>query len=278
MHPNQEYKPTTVKVSQSLELVDLLDLFHGKILALRVQNYYPQQESEQISQKLIQQKNLERYERAPDVGVKRTAITFFETNGNLEKLQDYYNQARVSINSLREALFPIVSPLDKLKLHLQEMWLAGAHIENVHHRTMLAGIGRVFEDNFELPPHQDILARDIQDAPIPPVCCFEDLTTQLSINIYLRIPEVGGELEIWNFKPSNIEQQEIRDREFVYEGIIDRETLPAATVAIKPQAGELILFDSGNIHAVQPCQNGPRVSMSMFIGYRDKNKPLTYWS
>ncbi len=278
MDSNQEHKPTLVKISQSLELPDLLDLLHGKILALRIPNYYPQKESEQISQKLIQQKSLERYERAPDIGVQRTAITFFETNGSLEKLQDYYDRAGVSIASLRQALFPIISPLDKLKLHLQEMWLAGAHIENVHHRTMLAGIGRVFEDNFELPPHQDILARDIQDAPIPPVCCFEDLITQLSINIYLRIPEVGGELEIWNFKPSNTEQEKIRDAEFQYEGIIDRNTLPAATTSIKPQAGELILFDSGNIHAVQPCKNGPRVSMSMFIGYRGKDKPLTYWS
>lgn len=278
MHSNQGKKPTQIKVSQSLELVDLVDLLHGKILALRIPNYYPQQESEQISQKLIQQKNLERYHRAPDVGVQRTAITFFETNCCIEKLQDYYDQAGVSIESLRQALFPTISPLDKLKLHLQEMWLAGAHIENVHHRTMLAGIGRVFENNFELPPHQDILARDIEDSPLPPVCCFENLITQLSINIYLRVPQIGGELEIWNSKPSNTEQQEIRDREFKYEGIIDRESLPSATATIKPQAGELILFDSGNIHAVRPCQDGPRASMSMFIGYRGKTKPLTYWS
>ena len=27
------------------------------------------------------------------------------------------------------------------------------------------------------------------------------------------------------------------------------------------------MFDSGNIHAVRSCQNGQRVSMSMFIGY-----------
>lgn len=278
MHSDRGQKPTQIKVSQTLELVDLVDLLHGKILALRIPNYYPQQESEQISQKLIQQKNLERYHRAPDVGVQRTAITFFETNCCVEKLQDYYQQAGVSIESLRAALFPIISPLDKLKLHLQEMWLAGAHIENVHHRTMLAGIGRVFEDNFELPPHQDILARDIEDSPLPPICCFENLIAQLSINIYLRVPEIGGELEIWNSNPSNTEQEEIRDREFKYEGIIDRKTLPPATATIKPKAGELILFDSGNIHAVRPCQNGPRASMSMFIGYRGKTKPLTYWS
>ncbi|NJL10326.1 MAG: hypothetical protein HC908_09560, partial [Calothrix sp. SM1_7_51] len=173
--------------------------------------------------------------------------------------------------------FPYLSPIDKLKLDLGDMWLGGACIENIHNRRMLAGIAHAFENGFELPPHQNILFRDILDTVLPPMHFFEDLTVQLSSNIYLRTPEVGGELEIWDLKPSWLLQQLIRDQEYKYEGIIDRSKLPPATVVIKPEIGELILFDSGCIHAASSCK-GSRVYMSMFIGYRSTEKPLTYWS
>ncbi|KST65066.1 hypothetical protein BC008_19905 [Mastigocoleus testarum BC008] len=273
-----EPRKALVRVSQSLQLTDLLDLLESKYLALRIPNYYPQQEAEEISQELIKQKTLERYDRAPDVGVQRTAITFFETSCCVEMLQRYYKHAQVSIQTLRQACFPNLSPLDKLKLELEEMWVAGAHIENIHDKTMLAGIGRVFEDNFELPPHQDIFARDISDSGVPPTRPFENLTAQLSANIYLQIPESGGELEVWELKPSTFKQEEIRDQDYKYEGIIDRNILPKPTLLIKPEKGELILFDSGRVHAVRSCQGGPRVSMSIFIGYRTQDKSLTYWS
>ncbi|MEO1432230.1 MAG: 2OG-Fe(II) oxygenase [Cyanobacteria bacterium J06632_19] len=274
----QQQQNTLVKISQNLIITDLLDLLHGKLLALRIPNYYHHEQAQKISEQLIEQDSLERYHRAPDVGVQRTGITFFETNGNIEMLERYYQQAPVCNRNIRYTCSPFLSPIDKLRLDLGDMWLAGACIENLHNRTMLAGIGRVFEDNFELPPHQDILARDILDAPIYPTYPFSNLLTQLSSNIYLRTPKFGGELEIWNVKPSTIRQPEIHDKEYKYEGIIDRKILPPATAVIKPQIGELILFDSARVHAVKASHGGPRVSMSMFIGYRNPDEPLTYWS
>ncbi|AFY53458.1 hypothetical protein Riv7116_0879 [Rivularia sp. PCC 7116] len=274
----QQQQNTLVKISQNLIITDLLDLLHGKLLALRIPNYYHHEQAQKISEELIEQDSLERYHRAPDVGVQRTGITFFETNGNIEMLERYYQQAPACNKNIRYTCSPFLSPIDKLRLELGDMWLAGACIENVHNRTMLAGIGRVFEDNFELPPHQDILARDVLDAPIYPTYPFSNLVTQLSSNIYLRTPKFGGELEIWNVKPAATKQPEIHDKEYKYEGIIDRSILPSATAVIKPQIGELILFDSARVHAVRASHGGPRVSMSMFIGYRNQEEPLTYWS
>jgi len=278
MQSTQQQQKTLVKIAQNLMMTDLLDLLEGKILALRIPSYYHHEQAAQISEELIEQDSLERYHRAPDVGVQRTGITFFETNGNVEMLERYYQQAPACNRNIRYTCSPFLSPIDKLRLDLGDMWLAGACIENVHNRTMLAGIGRVFEDNFELPPHQDILARDVSDAPIYPSYPFSYLVSQLSANIYLRTPKFGGELEIWNVQPSTTKQPEIHDKEYKYEGIIDRRILPEATAVIKPQIGELILFDSTRVHAVRASHGGPRVSMSMFIGYRNQDEPLTYWS
>ena len=278
MQSTQQQQKALVKISQSLVVIDLLDLLAGKILALRIPSYYHHEQAEQISEDLIEQDTLERYHRAPDVGVQRTGITFLETKGNEKMLERYYQQAPACNRNIRYTCSPFISPIDKLRLDLGDIWLAGACIENIHNRTMLAGIGRVFEDNFELPPHQDILARDVSDAPIYPSYPFSNLVTQLSANIYLRTPKFGGELEIWNVKPQTTKQPEIHEKEYKYEGIIDRRTLPTATAVIKPQIGELILFDSTRVHAVRASHGGPRVSMSMFIGYRNQNEPLTYWS
>ncbi|MGB3653547.1 MAG: 2OG-Fe(II) oxygenase [Rivularia sp. (in: cyanobacteria)] len=278
MQSTQQQQQTLVKISQNLVITDLLDLLNGKLLALRIPSYYHHEQAEKISEQLIEQDTLERYHRAPDVGVQRTGITFFETNGNLEMLERYYQQAPACNKNIRYTCSPYLSPIDKLRLDLGDIWLAGACIETVHHRTMLAGIGRVFEDDFELPPHQDILARDVLETAIFPTYPFSNLVTQLSANIYLRTPKFGGELEIWNVKPSTLKQPEIHDKQYQYEGIIDRRILPPADSVIRPQIGELILFDSTRVHAVRASQNGPRVSMSMFIGYRDRQEPLTYWS
>ena len=226
MQSTQKHQKTLVKTKQKPILTDLLDLLDGKLLALRIPSYYPQEQALIISEKLIE--------------------------------QDTYTCS------------PNLSPIDKLRLDLGEIWLAGACIENVHHRIMLAGIGRVFADDFELPPHQNVLPRDILDAPIYPTYPFSKLVTQLSANIYLRTPKFGGELEIWNLKPTI--RQSDRNKEY------HRRILPPADSVIKPQLGELILFDSARIHAVRACHGGPRVSMSMFIGYRDRHQPLTYWS
>lgn len=49
-------------------------------------------------------------------------------------------------------------------------------------------------------------------------------------------------------------------------------------VVIKPELGDLILCDSGQIQAVPPAVGGSRVSVSIFMGYRSVDKPLTYWS
>lgn len=266
-----------VKTSDNFILTELLDLLNGKFLALRIPDYYPLKSAEVISQKILQQETLSRYYRVPDVGVQRTGISFFETNVSLELLERYYEEAPILIQKLRQVCFPYLSPIDKLKLDLVDMWLAGACVENIHNRRMLAGIAHAFENGCELPPHQNILFRDILDTALPPMHIFEDLTVQLSSNIYLRTPEVGGELEIWDLKPSWLQQRLIRDQEYKYEGIIDRSKLPPADVVIKPEVGELILFDSGCIHASRSCK-GSRVYMSMFIGYRRTDKPLTYWS
>jgi 2OG-Fe(II) oxygenase superfamily len=285
MHPNsdkddlnKESQKVLVKVSKNLVLADLMSLIQGKFLALRIPNYYPEKGAKEISQKLIEEETLEHYLRAPEIGVRRTGMTFFENNGNTEILEFYYEQAKTYVRKIRQVCFPYLSPIDMLRLNLSDIWLADVNIENIHGRRILAGIGRIVEDASKFHPHQNIFVQDIRDSGLVPNPDYEELTIQLSSNIYLQMPKVGGELQIWDLKPSIVEQKAIWDAEYKYEEIITRTSLPPATVIIKHKVGDLILFDSGRIHAVRSSKKELRVSMSMFIGYREEDKLLIFWS
>jgi 2OG-Fe(II) oxygenase superfamily len=267
--PQSVLATSPVKVATSLCQQDLLDLVEGKYIALRIRNYYPKWLCEELCTRLLELPEFARYLRAQNVGVQRTGITFFETKGDRDLLNHYYAQAQRMCATIRNACFPYLSPIDKLRLELEEVWNAGARLENIHEQTMMVGIVRMFEDCFELPPHQDVLVRDIADSPSTAL-----LLSQLSANVYLREAGLGGELEVWGIKPSYAEFLNLSCDDLHF----DRNKLPDSKVLYKPCAGDLVLFDSGRVHAVRPAMQGPRVSMSCFVGYRGRNLPLTYWS
>ena len=258
-----------VKTARTLTRQDLVDLARGRFIALRIANYYPKWLCENLCKKLLELPEFARYLRAQNVGVQRTGMTFFETKGDPVLLAHYYAEAQRLCATIRKTCFPYISPIDKLRVELEELWPAGAQLENVHGRQMMVGIARMFEDSFELPPHQDVLARDLVDSPNA-----GSLLSQFSANIYLQEAKLGGELEVWGLKPSNAEFLTL-----CYDEIhLDRSKLPEPKVFYQPCAGDLVFFDSGRVHAVRPSKQGPRVSMSCFVGYRGQDKPLTYWS
>ena len=55
-------------------------------------------------------------------------------------------------------------------------------------------------------------------------------------------------------------------------------TAVTTDVVLTPETGDLIIFNSRNLHAVRPAAGGPRVTLSCFLGYRGATEPLTYWS
>ncbi|MBP9722103.1 MAG: hypothetical protein KBD64_02970 [Gammaproteobacteria bacterium] len=59
---------------------------------------------------------------------------------------------------------------------------------------------------------------------------------------------------------------------------VDRSKIGQPLLTIKPQPGELVLFNPTRYHAVTAGQGNKRVSVSCFIGYRGEYSPLTLWS
>lgn len=259
-----------VRHARSLDHNDLLDLFEGRVLALRIPTWYPRWLCEKIARRLLKHPGFARYLMAQDVGVQRIGMTLFETENQDAMLERYYGSAQETMWSMRRHCFPYLTPVERLRLELDELWPSGAKIESLHGRKMLCGVARMFEDSHSLPPHQDVLVRDV-----PESARAGAQKCQIAMNCYIRAPREGGELELWDINPTEAEYEAMRAGQHDF---LDRAKMPLSTGKIRPQGGELLLMRSDRVHAVHACQGGPRMSVSCFIGYYGPDEPISFWS
>ncbi len=253
---------------QTTELTsnDLFDLCSNKIQAIQIKDYYPKEICKKVSERILLGER-GYYINAPSIG--RIGMAYFEASGDNALIQKYYRDAIENINSIRRIFSPHYSPLDKFRLELQERWLHGCNIENIDKKRMFVGLCRVVDENIDFLPHQDIFSRDVNDNKIA-----NNLLSQLSVNIYLQMAPKGGELEMWDLLMTTEEYDRIRQGNYG----LPREVMGNAHLTVKPETGDLILFNAKKFHAVRQSIGGKRISISCFVGYRGINKPLTVWS
>jgi transketolase C-terminal domain/subunit len=98
----------------------------------------------------------------------------------------------------------------------------------------------------------------------------------MAANVYLATVDDGGDLELW---ASGIRDREEYDRTRTLGDYgLDRKAIHLSAVEIKPLQGELIIFDARKIHAVRRINDGVRIAVSCFVGYRGTAAPLTVFS
>jgi hypothetical protein len=191
-----------------------------------------------------------------------------DSEWNDELRRKYHAESVANIHGLREIFYPHLSPVDHVRLLLQELWPCGANIQRLHGRSCFVGAFRVFrpEKSFFLP-HHDRLEEE-SDAPE-----IQGLVQQLVANIYLQVAGRGGDLQLWLREATPAENTSIRD----VEGLL-LEKVESPRITIHPEAGDLTIFCSRQLHAVTPPIGTTRVGMAAFIGCYGPERPLTYWS
>jgi CRP-like cAMP-binding protein len=258
-----------VVVRDAIRLADLRDIIDGKVLAVRVPGWYTSRQCQQLTRRLLRHPGFSRYSIAPDVGVQRVGYSYFETRGDAERLEHYFDQSVPTIAEIRRVCAPLLIPIDRLRLELDEHWPGGAGLAMLGGRKMFVGTSRLFEDGHSLPPHQDILARETDDD------VAARLLAQLTANVYLRTPRGGGELEVWDLIPNEEQVAELYTGDYDF---LDTTKLPPSAALIRPGVGELVLMLSSRIHAVRASSGGPRVSMSCFVGSTVEAERLVLWN
>jgi hypothetical protein len=264
-----------VVTTDSLGTELLRKFIDGKVCAIRVPNYCSGQLAVILRDWYLNHPGIERYDHEVYVdnrpkylyyGVDRIGFPYNKTYGSAsdsEVRNRYYSNALAGTRQVREACAPYMSPMDRLRLELDEIWADGANVANFEGKKMFVGIGRVMQASLskdsEEQPHCDSLPPDF------------NLEGQFSANIYLAIPPSGGEVEIWDVPPLSSAEIANADPERNW-----RAELPPSFL-VKPLMGDLLLINTRRPHAVRSFDQGVRVSIQVFIGYR-RGEPLRFWN
>lgn len=253
----------------ALSTTSLQALFEGNVLALVVKPFAEEEECVNWTNVLNKRATFERYTNAPNVSVSKIGMTFFETELEAEKVALYFDIAATFSKALDAVFEPQKNPLSKITKAIGAVWESGIQVGELNGKKMCPGIIRCVEHTEDggLPPHQDRLEKDtkVKDS---------QLKGQLAVNLYLQTATEGGELLIW---PAKLSQEEVDN---LYTGeydFMDVSQLPKPIV-IKPETGDMILFRSDCIHAVNPCEGVNRIAASCSIGYYGNDRPLMHWS
>jgi len=255
-----------VRLAETLTKTDLDDLIANKIQVLRIPNFIPKETCGSISVGL-KSTGYDDYRNAPQVG--RIGMSYFETGRDPEIEDHYFQNALRNINLLRRACAPYPCPMDTFRCLVDEMWTPGCTLQTLYGRKMFVGLSRSMKPGVPLKAHHDMFARHAPDTPEA-----ESLISQFGVNVYLDVPETGGELAMWDTEISDDEFLEKRGDDYA----IPLNQLGPHDYAVKPEIGDLILFNARKLHAVLAGTGTDRLTISAFLGYRGDAEPLSVWS
>jgi hypothetical protein len=247
---------------------DIVDLVEGDVIGLRVPDFYPVALCDRFTDPIVNQ-TVQSY--TMDSDINRIGKAIAEAAADPAQLEEYYRTAPEALRRLRQLFHPYLAPMDKLRLVLQEQWPAGSHIESLHGLPMFCGLIRTYREGAEARPHQDMIHWNA-----PQSWPAKSMTTQISANIHVTTAELGGELELWPYGISD--SKRYQELQVPDDYALDRLKIGPSMAKIKPRKGDLILIDARRIHAVNRVEQGIRVAVSAFLGYRGPAQPLTLYS
>ena len=244
---------------------DLLALIDGEHLALRVRNFYEPELCTRLTAKIMAFEGLRSFKYATHM--ERFGLSLGEIVGSEEQINAYLDAAGDEVTGFRQLCAPFLSPIDLLRVSLDEAWTAGANIGTIRGRKAFTGVARIVHEGGSTPPHQDRLI-----APHVDLSAF--VVEQLAVNVYLQTSTTGGQLELWDLCLNPAEYQAIREPG---KAGVTAQSLKPCDLSIAPNAGDLIVFRSTRLHAIQRASGRPRVTCSSFIGYNNVDKPLVFY-
>ena len=247
----------------------LADLFNGEVLAILVPKFYDAQYCKNLAASLYDSIDNE----SVSGGIYESDIdSYWNVMNDPARRERYFAMALPSQERLRGLSAPHPSPIDLLRLALDEAWPGGATMMTMGGRKMPFGITRLWRTGSEGLPHQDALWREVGRRDEA-----GRLTGQLGVNVYLDTADEGGELETWDRVITDEEYEPLRD-EFPGSYGYPREMLPAESLLITPRVGDLVLINTMRVHAIREITRGQRMTISGFVGSSGSGAPLGCWS
>ena len=257
-----------VRIENELSLETIQKLANCEIAAIHVKDFYPAELCNLVSKRVLNSSDLDYYNKEFVNDVARLYLPYADAHGDAAAERAYHVDAIASIHATRALFYPHMSPMDHIRLLLEEYWPGGVALQKFHGKKCFGGILRVFEPGgAEFHAHYDRLEEET-DAPEA-----KDIQQQFGMNIYLQVPDKGGDLQMWLREATLEERKHVRQSEGIPHGSVEP---PYHT--IHPEAGDMIMMSTRLLHAVTPGVETARISIGSFIGCYGEERPLTIWS
>jgi len=255
----------------TLEAITKLLSPDSPILAVVINNFTDLETCRTSSNKIRNSSQKSSYKVAS--GIKREGDAIYDAANDPDQLLEYLKNIPKNHQRTRGFFGSDFTPIDKLRLQMQELWPKSSTLGTFSDTPAYAGLIRHFMEGCGgADPHSDVVGWDLPSDPTA-----QSMSTQLAGNIYLTMPKEGGNLSLWDFGlfPQKT-YQAFRDANSKYA--LDASLLPQPKVTITPEVGQLILFNANFIHSVSKCIGGDRITTSAFIGYASDEQPLKFFS
>ena len=145
---------TNLLAERSPEEWHLLGLLDRSIDAVIVPNYYTEQECTIIADRIKKSDFFRPYPDHPSVS--RFGQELFECQ-NLTDLANQYKSALSLVQEMRVLMHPYISPIDKIRLELDDLWSHGCSLANVGGQKVFAGMIREYYEENPSLPHCDVM-------------------------------------------------------------------------------------------------------------------------
>ncbi len=249
-------------IAHELNPQTLKMLFFNKIGVVLIPGFMSSQVCEGISTELTKCQIGDYEGVSPPIG--RLGITQFEAVHRDKNW--YFSQVQQHQSKLQDICKENVNPLDAV-MHVVRS-VSGSKVERAHedkHGKYFAGLVRAINDTALI--HADYAPFQAQGWSI------QRARYQLAWNVYLTEFE-GGTCRVYEH-PWDENRDEFFRRPGSY-GYRREMVLGDSFVEVKPQKGDLVLFNSRNFHEVDRVTQGQRLSAGSFIGKIGND--IAFWS
>jgi len=241
------------------------DLAAGRCAAIRVPDFLPQSKCEKIlsALKSVQFDSYGTKRVYPPVMRFGVGVSDHRRDG---AVADSYWDA---LDASREAWHSLGLPFDPFEVcryGLGAHWPNSVAVGRRGGREMGSGVAR--EPNQGFVVHFDDASREFSDNLLD-----ANLVAQFAFNLYLSVPEVGGETVVWRHRWNPGDEAFRLPGSYGYAEAVVGES---ESFELKPAVGEALLFNPRNFHAVRASHDSRRVALGFSIGLSDTGELLTW--
>ncbi len=253
----------TTRIGQRLKNSEnWFELLNGNIDAIQIKSFANLGECKEIVNFIINHPQTTNYKSAANIIRLGNSLNDILKTGDfsLDYSKSDILYETIEVNSVTCRLIGLIASTWPLGL---ETYL---YLDTPLHRFIAR---RIINGGAE--PHDDNISKELQDSVALTV------QIQLGVNLYLEMPENGGELEGWNIKLNQETYNQLRNTDPEYRYSIKRDSIGKPDWVIKPDIGDLIIFQNSKLHAIRKS-GGPRTTLGFFLGFIDYKKPFLIWS